>query len=100
MHSNVCTVMCTHSFAVRQKMEQSCFRVHSCNVTSLQYDIVLLLLLMGRVWWEVNMLDILSLCGCPTKLLLQHGSFVCAVIVTSYTCSKCLSLFTFCAHLL
>ena len=26
-----------------------------------------------------NILEILSLCGCPTKLLLQHGSFVCAV---------------------
>ena len=32
-----------------------------------------------------NILDILSLCGCPTKLLLQHGSFVCAVTVTSDT---------------
>ena len=47
MHSTVCTLI-----AVRQKMDQSCFRVHSCNVTSLQYDIVLLLL-MGHVWWEV-----------------------------------------------
>ena len=77
MHSNVCTLI-----AVRQKMEQSCFTVCSCNVTSLQYVIVLLLLLMGHVWWEVIYLRF-SLCGCPTKLLLQHGSFVCAVTVTS-----------------
>ena len=78
MHSNVRTFI-----AVRQKMEQSCFIARSCNVTSLQYDIVLLLPLMGRVWWEVyNIFDILSLCVCPTKLLLRHGAIVFAVIVT------------------
>ena len=32
-----------------------------------------------------NILDILSLCGCPTKLLLQHGSFVHAATVTTNT---------------
>ena len=48
MHSNVRTFI-----AVRQKTEQSCFIARSCNVTSLQYDIVLLLLLMCHVWWEV-----------------------------------------------
>ena len=48
MHRNVCILI-----AVRQKMEQSSFRTRSFNMTSLQYDIVLLLLLMGHVWWEV-----------------------------------------------
>ena len=41
---------------------------------------------------EINILDILSLCGCPTKLLIQHGSYVCAMAVTVDTYSELLSL--------
>ena len=44
-----------------------------------------------------NILNILSLCGCPTKLLLQNGSFVCAVTLTVDTYSEHWSL---CVHII
>ena len=40
----------------------------------------------------MSALEVLSLCGCPTKLLLQQGSFVCAVTVAFDTRCKHLSL--------
>ena len=44
----------THSLLSDRRWNSlACVTVHSCNVTLLQYDIVLLLLLVGHVWWEV-----------------------------------------------